>query len=123
MTFQEAVRTCLTKYATFRGRARRPEYWWFVLFVFLAQFVAGIVDAILFPGPEAQSGPVGGIVTLALLLPTLAAGARRLHDIGRSGWWLLLGLVPIVGTLVLLWWFVQPSREPEPQDPTPDATL
>ncbi len=98
MTFAESIRICLTKYADFQGRASRPEYWWFFLFVLLVQLAGSTI-----------SSSLGGLLALALLLPSLAAGARRLHDVGRSGWWLLLCLIPLVGALILLYWFVQPG--------------
>lgn len=116
MNFQTAVRTCLQKYVTFSGRASRSEYWWFALFLILGSIAFGILDGILFRpmgGPEGHmaggNGPLGGLFSLAMLLPSLAAGARRLHDTDRSGWWLLIALVPLVGFLVLLYFFVQPS--------------
>lgn len=109
MDFTTAVKTCFSKYATFKGIAHRPEYWWFFLFQFLGQIVFGILDAILF-GAEPTSGPLATIFSLAVLLPALAVGARRLHDIGRSGWWLLIGLFPVVGWLVLIWWFTRPGK-------------
>ncbi|MBI4289937.1 MAG: DUF805 domain-containing protein [Betaproteobacteria bacterium] len=100
MTFGESISTCLRKYATFDGRAGRPEYWWFFLFSFLVQMAGGMVSQAL-----------AGLLSLALLLPILAVGARRLHDIGRSGWWLLVGLIPLIGWLVLLYWFIQRGAE------------
>ncbi len=101
MNFIEAVQTCLRNYALFRGRARRPEFWWFMLFAVLATLAASFLF-----------GEFGnGIVTLALLLPGLAVSARRLHDIGRSGWWQLVSLIPLVGWVVVLYWYVQPSEE------------
>ena len=108
MGFQEAVRTVLSKYATFTGRAARPEFWWFALFSLLAHLVASFLDGLLF-GQQL----IDGLLALALLLPSLAVGARRLHDIGRSGWWLLISLIPVVGWLVLIYFYVQPG---EPSD-------
>ncbi|MBT2325403.1 DUF805 domain-containing protein [Variovorax paradoxus] len=98
MNFQEAVKTCFSKYVDFSGRASRSEYWWFVLAYVIVAIVAGFIHEIVY-----------GLVILAFLLPLLAAGARRLHDIGKSGWWLLLGLIPLVN-LVLLYFTVQPSQ-------------
>ncbi len=98
MTFSESIRVCLSKYANFEGRASRPEFWWFFLFAVLVEAAASILNHSL-----------GALAVLALLLPGLAAGARRLHDVGRSAWWLLIWLVPVIGPLVLLYWFVQPS--------------
>ena len=107
-----AVNTVLSKYATFTGRASRSEFWWWILAVFLTLIVFGIVDAILFgTGPEAGQ-PISALVSLGLLLPNIAVGARRMHDIGKSGWWLLIGLIPVIGFFVLLYFYVQPS-EPE----------
>lgn len=98
MNFQTAVKTCLSKYVDFTGRASRSEYWWFVL----AQLVVLIVAQLIHPY-------VYIIVALGLLLPAIAAGVRRLHDIGKSGWFLLLGLIPLVN-LVLIYFLVQPSQ-------------
>jgi uncharacterized membrane protein YhaH (DUF805 family) len=96
MTFSEAVRTCFRKYADFTGRASRPEYWWFFLSYVLLYFAALIVDAAI------GSPFFVLLVGLGYFLPMLAAGVRRLHDTGRSGWWLLVSLVPIVGGIILL---------------------
>src|SRR5512147_2937684 len=90
MTFQESIRTCFQKYVVFDGRATRSEYWWFVLFTFLASLALGFVSDLL-----------SSLFSLAVLLPSLAVGARRLHDIDKSAWWLLLWLVPIIGWIVL----------------------
>jgi uncharacterized membrane protein YhaH (DUF805 family) len=107
MDFQTAVRTCLQKYVDFNGTAKRPEFWWWVLFIVLGGLVLSAVDRILF---GSDRDVLGAVFSLATLLPTLAVGARRLHDVGRSAWWLLLGLIPIIGQLILLYWYVQPSK-------------
>ena len=99
MNFQQAVQTCFRKYVDFSGRATRPEYWWFILAYVILAFVAGYLGKFVYI-----------VVVLAFLLPLLAVGARRLHDIGKSGWFLLLGLIPVVGGLVLLYFMVQPSQ-------------
>ena len=109
MDFTTAIKTCLSKYADFNDRAMRSEYWYFVLFLILTNIVATILDTMLFGGGDIQ--PLSALWSLAMLLPSLAAGARRLHDIDKSGWWLLLGLIPILGALVLIYWFVQPSQQ------------
>ena len=122
MSFQDAVRICLQrKYADFNGRARRSEYWFFILFTAIVGVVGGILDAIfgLRSGTYGGTGPIQGILQLALLIPTLAVGARRLHDIGRSGWWLLIGLIPIVGLIVLIVFFVQDSQPANQYGPNP----
>ena len=93
MGFGDAIQTCLRKYVTFGGRARRSEYWYFYLFNILVGIVAGILDAILTgaTGHSFQgSGPIAGLAQIALFLPSLAAMVRRLHDTNHSGW-LVLG--------------------------------
>jgi uncharacterized membrane protein YhaH (DUF805 family) len=100
MGFSDAIRTCLSKYATFEGRAVRSEYWYFALFIVIIEVVAYAIDAGVLGSPILYS-----IAGLALILPSLAAGARRLHDTDRSGWWLLISLVPLVGTILLIVWF------------------
>jgi uncharacterized membrane protein YhaH (DUF805 family) len=98
MKFMDAVKTCFTKYADFTGRASRSEYWWFVLFEVIVLIVAQLIHQYIY-----------AIAALGFLLPALAAGARRLHDIGKSGWFLLLGLIPLVN-FYLLFLLVQPSQ-------------
>lgn len=97
----------LKKYADFSGRARRMEFWMFVIFNFAVSIVASIVDAII--GTSTAIGGVTGMFTLiaglALFIPGLAVDIRRLHDLDKSGWWLLIVLIPIIGALVLLVFF------------------
>lgn len=111
MSFTDAIRTCFRKYVTFSGRASRPEYWWFFLFIVLGSIVAGILDGILFgvTGIEAErnsngarvaaesNGPIAALFSLATILPSLAAGWRRMHDTGRSGLFLLYPLLVMIG--------------------------
>jgi uncharacterized membrane protein YhaH (DUF805 family) len=99
-TFGGAIHACLTKYADFSGRARRPEFWWFALFGMLGNFATTIVDAVIF-GAGGFS-PLQTLFSLALMVPSLAAGARRLHDTDRTGWWQLLWMVPIAGWIVMI---------------------
>lgn len=102
MTFQESIRVCLTKYADFNGQATRPEFWWFALFVTLVAGAFGYIH-------EAAAS----IFMIAVLLPFLAVGARRLHDTGRSAWWLLFILVPVGGLVALAWlWAMPGTAEP-----------
>lgn len=101
MTFGESIKTCFFKYADFNGRADRSEYWWFELFCLLVIVGAGMVNETL-----------SNLVSLALALPSLAVGARRLHDINKSGWWQLLYLIPVIGWIVVIYWASQPAREP-----------
>jgi uncharacterized membrane protein YhaH (DUF805 family) len=101
----------LRKYAVFEGRARRREYWWFVLFVIVISIVLAIVDSMMGTyNSEIGYGIIGGIFALAMLIPSLAVGARRLHDTGRSGWWLLIGLIPLIGAIVLIVFFLFDSQ-------------
>ena len=99
---------CWKKYATFSGRARRKEYWMWILFNSLFAFGIGIVDGIL-----QTEGILGMLYSLAILLPGWAVFTRRVHDIGKSGWWWLIGLVPVVGAIVLL---VFMCRDSQPSD-------
>jgi uncharacterized membrane protein YhaH (DUF805 family) len=116
----EAVQSALSKYATFSGRARRSEYWWFVLFTVIVSALAAVVDSALGTDPG-KTGLVGGLAALALLLPTLAVTARRLHDTGRSGWWMLISLVPVGGFIVMLVFTLQDSQGPNAWGDSPKA--
>ena len=100
MTFTESVQTCFKKYADFTGRATKSEFWWWVLFALLISMAAQTLGDI-----------PASIVSLAILLPYLAVTARRLHDIGKSGWWQLVGIIPIVGWLIMIYWCVQNSKQ------------
>lgn len=93
----------LKKYATFEGRARRTEYWFFVLFNVLAIIVLEILDVVLGTfSKETGFGLLSGLYAIAVLLPSLAVIVRRLHDTDRSGWWILIEFIPLIGGLVLL---------------------
>ena len=95
----------LQNYAVFSGRARRQEYWMFFLFNLIITVALGIVDTI-FGG----AGVLGGLYALALLIPSIAVAVRRLHDSGRTGWWVLIGLVPAIGFIVLIIFMVLDSQ-------------
>ncbi len=88
--------TVLKKYAVFKGRARRKEFWMFMLFNAIFSVVLGLVDGML--GTQF----FGLIYSLAVLIPSIAVNVRRLHDIGRTGWWVLIGLIPVIGFIVLI---------------------
>jgi uncharacterized membrane protein YhaH (DUF805 family) len=104
----------LKKYAVFTGRARRKEYWYFVLFSAIAAILLSVVDSLLgLFDPEAGLGLLSGLYSLGVLVPSIAVGIRRLHDTGRSGWWLLISLVPIIGAIVLIIFMVLDSIEGE----------
>jgi uncharacterized membrane protein YhaH (DUF805 family) len=104
MTFTQSISACFAKYADFNGRAKRPEYWWFILFLFLLGAATGIVSQTL-----------NAVVGLATLLPSLAVGARRLHDTNRSGWWQLLWIVPLIGWIVMIVFLAQEGEPAENQ--------
>jgi len=98
MGFGEATRTCLSKNVTFSGRASRAEFFFLNLFVFIASLVGAAIGAAI------RARLFGEIIGLGLLLPIIAVSVRRLHDIDRSGWWMLLNFVPLIGWIVLLVW-------------------
>ncbi len=100
----------LKKYVVFSGRARRKEYWMFFLFNIIIALVLGIIEGLV-GGP----GIISTLYSLAVLIPGIAVSVRRLHDTSRSGWWLLIGLVPIIGAIVLLVFMVQDSQQGENQ--------
>ena len=113
MGFSEAVRTVLNKYATFEGRARRSEYWYFTLLSVILSIAAQVIGG---------GGRNGGLITLlllgvlclvslALLIPGIAVSVRRLHDTGRSGWFLLIALIPLVGGILLRVWMCSRGTE------------
>jgi uncharacterized membrane protein YhaH (DUF805 family) len=101
--FNEFMDTLKNKYTQFNGRASRREYWIFVLFIFLTQLVLGIILNVV------HLSVLGGILSLAFLIPGLAVGIRRLHDIGKSGWWLLIGLIPVIGAIILIIFYCMPG--------------
>lgn len=101
----------LKKYAVFTGRARRAEYWYFVLFNFIASIVLGFIDGMT--GTISQATGLGLLATiylLAVLLPGIGVSIRRLHDTDRSGWWLLLAFIPFIGAIVLIVFFAQDGK-------------
>ena len=123
MSFSQAVSSVLlNKYATFSGRARRSEYWWWYLFVTIVFIVAGILDqaiGLTYSDLTVGGGWIATIAGIVFLIPNLAVAVRRLHDTGRTGWWLLIGLVPIIGFFVLLYFFVLDSENDNQYGPYP----
>jgi uncharacterized membrane protein YhaH (DUF805 family) len=117
VNFGEAIRACLTRYATFAGRARRAEYWWFALFNLLASLALSVLDALAFG--FGSVGLLSTLFSLAIFLPSVSVLVRRLHDTGRSGWWFWISLVPLIGTLILIVWLATPG-EAGPNDYGPD---
>jgi uncharacterized membrane protein YhaH (DUF805 family) len=117
MNIMQAVSSVYRQYVGFSGRASRSEFWWFWLFYVIVSIVLSVIGGY----GSATGGALVGLFALGSLLPSLAVAVRRLHDIGRSGWWLLIGIIPIVD-LVLLWWYIQPSTaEANQYGPPPGA--
>ena len=107
MSFGVAIKSFWSNYATFKGRARRSEYWYIQLFLVLTNLAVAAIDLVLMNGDvdrfiaNGGGGIVGLVWILVTIVPALAVLVRRLHDTGKSGWWILIGLVPFVGTIVL----------------------
>lgn len=103
----------LRNYAVFSGRARRKEYWYFVLFNSIIILFLGFIDQkmVTTPSPSAGMGLFGGVYTLFVVIPAIAVTIRRLHDTDRSGWWFLVFFVPIVGPILLLFFTLQDSKD------------
>ena len=97
MNFFNAIKFGFNGYFDFSGRSSRSEYWWFLLFFMVVSFVVPLLDS-------TQSGLISILAVLGLYIPVLAVQVRRLHDINRSGWWILISFVPIVGAILLLVW-------------------
>ncbi len=120
------------KYADFKGRATRAEYWYFVLFYIILSLVAGFLDALINPDNfNAGMGIISTIYMFALLVPSIAVAVRRLHDTNKSGWWILIGFIPIIGTIWFIVLMVKDStsgtnkygpnpKEKKPTTPTPE---
>ncbi len=103
MGFADAVRSAIVNnYVNFSGRASRSEFWWFFLFVWVFDMITTFADTIIFGTPAEEWGPLFWIGTLALIFPLISVQVRRLHDKGRSGWWLLIGAIPCIGIIVLI---------------------
>jgi uncharacterized membrane protein YhaH (DUF805 family) len=99
MNLLQAVISCLQKYIGFGGRASRAEYWWYMLFYIVLSIVAQLIN-----------DKLASVVYFSLMLPTVAVGMRRLHDIGKSGWYMLIWLVAVIGWVIMIYWAVQPGQ-------------
>ncbi len=140
--FWRAIGICFRKYADFNGRAPRAEYWWWVLFQWLIGLTATMIDTPTYlayfaalsnnwpssglppPFPYSLGLSLTSLVNLALFLPTLSVSVRRLHDLDKSGWWLLLSFIPLIGWIILLVWAcTRGTRGPNRfgPNPLPDA--
>ena len=104
MDFGTAIKTCFSKYGTFDGQASKGEFWYWFLFAFICGVVARVVDVFIIGIPVESYGPAYLIGSLALFLPTISVAARRLHDVGKSGWWQLIGLTGIGLIPLIIWW-------------------
>jgi uncharacterized membrane protein YhaH (DUF805 family) len=112
MSFMEAVKSVFSQYAGFSGRARRSEYWYFTLFNFIVTGVFSVLSSVT--GSTIFS-VLSGLFSLAVLIPGIAVCIRRLHDIGKSGWYLLFVLIPLVGAIILIVWYCKDSMPGENQ--------
>jgi len=112
--FGDAVATCLEKYATFSGRASRSEFWYFVVAAILANLVASIATSLVFANEPEVGAIMSLLISFVILIPVVAAGVRRLHDTGRSGWWYLLAAIPIANIALL----IMLAEAPRPTAPT-----
>jgi len=115
MTFGEAISDGFSKYATFSGRSSRSAYWWWTLFYVLIIVGASIIDA------AAKTPVVAGLVWLAFIIPNLAVLVRRLHDTDHTGWWVLIGLIPLIGAIVLIVFACTDSGGPNKYGDGPDG--
>ena len=133
-SFPDAVRTCLSKYATFEGRARRSEFWWWIVFQMIVVAIPFLLGAMMLAlaAPSGGQDPntamvalatilyvIGGILSLALIVPTYAVGCRRLHDRGQSGWLQLLVLVPCGNIALIVLWALEGSTVDNAYGPMP----
>ena len=110
MNFTQAITTCMGKYGTFSGRASRSEYWWFYLFLVMISWGSIIVSGTMFSPNDLMFEILPNIVSLVFIVPALAASSRRLHDIGKSGWWQLLWIIPIIGWILLIVWLATNTK-------------
>lgn len=111
MTFEDAIKSSFNGYLKFKGRSCRAEFWLWVLFIFLGFIVAAGIDSFLDGTGATDAEPLKGLFVLAILLPSISVSIRRLHDVGRSGWWFLLSLALLIGWAVLIYWFVSKGAD------------
>ena len=111
MNFQDAIKLCFQKYADFSGRAKRPEFWWFVLFCIVVSLLLEVVGSY-----------ISWAFSLATLVPSLAVGARRLHDTNKSGWLQLIWIIPILGWIYMIYLLVQDGDAADNQYGAPPAS-
>jgi len=110
----------MRRYVDFSGRSSRSEFWFFVLFYFIIAIVATVIDAVVLGSQMAQGvGILSGIVLLVHIIPSIAVAIRRLHDTDRSGWWILIGLIPLIGAIWLIVLYCMESTGPNRFGPQP----
>lgn len=102
--FQEAIQLFIKNFVNFEGRSSRGAFWWAYLAIVIGSIVASVIDGII------GIPLVGGLFSLAVIIPNIASGIRRLHDIDKSGTWLFIGLIPLVGAIILIIWFAQAGQ-------------
>ncbi|WP_029352426.1 DUF805 domain-containing protein [Bosea sp. 117] len=126
MTLTQAVSSVFNKYATFEGRAPRSEYWWWVLFIVIVNWATSLLDFAVFAGyalyrfGDTQAfTPITSLVGLALLIPSIAVGVRRFHDMDRTGWWILIGLTGIGAFVIFFWFMFKGTEGPNRYGPDP----
>ena len=123
MSFGDAVTNCLSNnYASFSGRASRSEYWFWVLFTLIVQLVTGIMDGFIF-GSEFGTGTISNIAAVIYFLPGLAVWVRRLHDVGKSGWWILSSILILPALLLLYWLIIEGDSNPNEYGEVPTNTI
>lgn len=110
MTFSQAVSSVYKNYANFKGKSIRSEYWYFLLFTLLVNIASGFLSALLPSGLATIIAGASLLFAIVSFIPSLAVTVRRLHDIGKSGWWMLICFVPLIGIIVLLFWMATPSK-------------
>jgi uncharacterized membrane protein YhaH (DUF805 family) len=118
MSFGEAIKSGFSHYVTFSGRSSRPEYWYWVLFTVIGGLATAILDAAIF-GYNPGTSPLNGIFDLVTILPSFAVAARRLHDIDRTAWWLLIALTGIGAILLIVWFCFKGTPGPNRFGPDP----
>ncbi len=106
MDIQQSVKTVLANYANFNGRSSRAEFWWWLLAYFLAAVVLAFIGGVL------NLNFLPSLLALALLVPNIAVSVRRFHDIGMTGWWALIFIIPLVGLIAMIYFFIKPSVGP-----------
>ena len=108
MDIQTSIKTCFIKYAIFSGRASRSEYWFFFLFSIICSLVIKIIEVNIY---YTDQETLSRIFIVIILIPQLAVGCRRLHDTNKSGWWVFIAGIPIIGTIILFYWLSLPGDD------------